>query len=114
MRPAEVGPAIVKAADDYVRELHRQFADRPGQTDGRKGATLAELATRACVGRKTARDLVPKLKSRGQLLQVGERRVEYRNRPVAEYAPAKVLSLEDVQEMAGPAVLGNCLQNWTR
>lgn len=113
MRPAEVGPALVKAADDYIRDLQRQCLERP-ELATRKGATLAELATRACVGRQTARDLVPKLKSRGQLLKVGERRVEYRNRPVAEYAPAKVLSLEDVQEMTGSAVLGDCLQNWTR
>lgn len=114
MRPAEVGPALVKAADDYLRDLQRQFATKPDAQDQRKGATLAELASRACVARQTARDMVPKLKSRGQLLKVGERRVEYRNRPVAEYAPAKVLSLEDVQEMTGSAVLSNCLQSWTR
>lgn len=101
MRPAgEISQALIQAARDLAR-------------DGR-GATLAELASRACVSREAARHHVPKLKSRGHLQQVGERRVNYRNRPVAEYAPPVELSLEDVQVMTGSAVLGSCLQNWIR
>lgn len=101
MRTAgEVHQALIKAA----RELATQ--DRC--------ATLAELADRACVGRDAARMHVPKLKSRGHLCIVRERRVDYRNRPVAEYAPVKVLSLEDVQAMTGAVVLSNCMQAWTR
>lgn len=101
MRSAgEIHQALIKAACELATK------DR--------GATLAELADRACVGRDAARMHVPKLKSRGHLQIVRERRVDYRNRPVAEYAPAKVLSLEDVQAMAGPAVLSNCMQSWTR
>lgn len=111
MRPAEVGPAIVKAAEDYIRELNRQLQEAPNQHDKRKGATLAELAMAACVGRQTARDLVPKLKSRGHLEIVGERRVAYCNKPVKEYAPAK---REPELAISGPAVLSSCLQAWAR
>lgn len=98
MRPAgEIRQALIQAARDLAHS-------------GR-GATLAELAEKACVGRDAARIHVPKLKSRGHLQIVCERRVEYRNRPVAEYAPAKVLSVEDVQ---GIAVLSHCMQGWIR
>lgn len=101
MRPAgELRQALIQAVHDLA-------------ANGR-GATLAEIADRACVGRQAARVHVPKLKSRGHLEIVGERRVTYRNRPVAEYGPAKVLSLEDVQAMTGTAVLSNCMQGWTR
>lgn len=105
MRPAgEISLALLKAARDLARQVDGQ----------RKGATLAELAARACVSKEVATDRVKKLKSRGRLEKVGERRVAYRNRPVVEYAPAVELSIEDVQVMTGPAVLGNCLQNWIR
>lgn len=97
MRPAgEISQALIQAARDLAR-------------DGR-GATLAELAHRACVSRDAARDHVPKLKSRGHLQQVGERRVAYRNRPVAEYAPAD----DEIQVMSGAVVLGSYLQSWAR
>lgn len=108
MRPAEVGPAIVKAAEDYIRELNAQMQGTP---DGRKGATLAELALGACVARQTARNLVPKLKSRGHLEIVGERRVAYCNKPVKEYAPAR---RDPELVMSGAAVLAGCLQGWAR
>ena len=55
-------------------------------------------------------DRVKKLKNRGHLQQVGERRVEYRNRPVAEYAPAD----DEIQVMSGAVVLGSYLQSWAR
>lgn len=104
MRPAgEIHQALLKAAGELVA-----LAKSPS-----KGPTLAEIADRACVGREAARVHVPKLKSRGHLKQVGDRRVNYRNRPVAEYAP-KVLSLEDVEAMTGPVVLSNCMAGWTR
>jgi hypothetical protein len=101
MRPAgEIRQALIQAAHALAHS-------------GR-GATLAELADKACVGRDAARMHVPKLKSRGHLQIVCERKVDYRNRPVAEYAPAKVLSLQDVQAMTGAAVLSNCMRNWAR
>ena len=101
MRPAgEIRQALIQAAHDLAHS-------------GR-GATLAEIADRSCVGLHAARNCVKNMRRSGALQIVGERRVEYRNRPVAEYAPAKVLSLQDVQVMSGPAVLSNCMQSWTR
>ena len=108
MRPAEVGPALVQAARDFARERN---ATSPDATAQRRGATLIELAERACVGQQTARHLIPKLKSRGQLAIVGVRKVSYRNRPVAEYAPAD--EVEPPSEN-GWMNLGHCLANWTR
>lgn len=101
MRPAgEITQALLRAA----KELSAQ--GRP--------ATLVELAHHACVSRDAARQMVPKLKSRGHLQQVGERRVEYRNRPVAEYAPAIDSSNNDEEGMTGFVALEHCLQAWTR
>ena len=93
MKPAgEVHQALMKAA----QELSAQG----------RGATLAELAERACVGRQVARDMVPKLKSRG-CLQI----VDYRNRPVAEYAP-----VPEIESRAGHGWvdLGRCVAGWAR
>lgn len=97
MRPAgEISLALLQAAREIAQE-------------GR-GATMVELASRACVSRDVAMDRVKKLKNRGHLQQVGERRVEYRNRPVAEYAPAD----DEIQVMSGAVVLGSYLQSWAR
>ena len=95
MRPAgEISQALIKAA----REL----------CQAGRGATLQEMADLACVGRQAARDLVPKLKSRGHLAIVGERSVAYRNRPVAEYAPASV----SAEVYHGHLELVACMSRW--
>lgn len=113
MRPAEIGPAIVKAAETYLAELRRLAAEDPKLVGERKGATLAELAERACVGRQCARDMVPKLVNRDLQLQVvGTRRVAYRNRPVNEYAPAEQEA--DLFTVTGPQALASCMQGWAR
>ena len=97
MRPAgEVSQALLQAA----RDLHL-----PG-----RGATLQEMADRACVGKQAARDLVPKLKSRGYLEIVGERAVHYRNRPVKEYAPAAAPG--GAQVYHGHLELVACMARW--
>ena len=49
-----------------------------------RAPTLAELAAHAQVGLQAARDTVPKMK---RLRIARTRRVDYRNRPVAEYEP---------------------------
>ena len=99
MRPAgEVRLALIRAAYDIFSE-------------GRV-ATLMELAQRACVGRDAARDLVPKMKRAGVLHIVGERRVPYRNRPVAEYAP--VISTSDALNLQPWSNLNHCMSNWIR
>lgn len=74
-----------------------------------RGVTLAELAAHSQVGKASARVLVPKLKRRGQLRIVGLRRVTYRNRPVAEYAPAL-----EVPRMPGWVALDACLAGWPK
>lgn len=108
MRPAEVGPALVRAAGDFVRDLQRL---PEAERQARNGATLAELADRSCVGREAARNLVPKLRDRGHLQIVGQRKVGYRNRPVAEYAP-----VVDTETRAGHGWvdLGRCVAGWAR
>ena len=100
MRPAgEVRQALFAAA-----------CDLNGQGGG---ATLRELAHRSQVGIAEARRCLNNMKRSGVLQIVAQRRVDYRNRPVAEYAP-KVLSLEDVQAITGVVALSSCMQAWTR
>lgn len=112
MRPAEIGPAIVKAAEDYLEQLRNRAKDDPQLLNMTKGATLAELAAGAQVSRQCARDLVPKLAKRGHLQVVNTRRVPYRNRPVFEYAPVQRES--DLLSESGPQALASCLQGWSR
>lgn len=104
MRPAgEVRLALIQAAQDIVREI-----GQPG-----RGPTLKEIYTRAQVGSDCARNLVPKIKKAGDLRIVGTRRVDYRNRPVSEYAPAAaVQESDDIQQ--GWVDLGNCMADWVR
>ena len=74
-----------------------------------RAVTLAELAAGACVGQQAARNTVSNLKRHGHLKIVGLRRVTYRNRPVAEYAPAL-----EVPRMPGWVALDACLAGWQR
>lgn len=79
MRPAgEISMAILGAAAHLVREEGGQ----------RRGPTLQELAHHACVGYEAALYSVKNLTRSGKLEPVAQRKVDYRNRPVAEYAPA--------------------------
>jgi len=85
MRPAgEIRQAMVKAAADlaYVEDGRR------------RGATLLELAHHAKVGAIAARNTVKNLTRSGVLVRVAERQVDYRNKPVAEYAPGEERSEE--------------------
>lgn len=77
--PGEISAAILGAAVALVR-------DEGGQ---RRGPTLQELAHHACVGIQAARRTVDNMRRSGKLEPVGERRVDYRNRPVVEYGPAQ-------------------------
>jgi hypothetical protein len=75
MRPAgEVTQALLHAAGALASPGH--------------GGTLREITALACVGRAVAGYTIPKLAARGHLDVVCERRVDYRSRPVFEYAPA--------------------------
>lgn len=100
--PGEIRQALIDAAHQLVAEL--------GRPNG--GATLAELAARSCVGRDAARCYVDNMRRAGVLKIVGQRRVQYRNRPVAEYAPAQNSSSADTAP--SHLALCNCMQSWVK
>lgn len=78
-----------------------------------RAATLRELAHSSQVGLDDARRCVDNMKRAGALQIVGTRRVDYRNRPVSEYAPAAAAPMcIDVQQ--GWVDLGNCMADWVR
>lgn len=72
-------------------------------------ATLVELALRSCVGYDVALYTVDNLKRAGALEIVGHRPVEYRNRPVAEYALAR-----PGESQGGLVVLDDVMSRWGR
>jgi hypothetical protein len=74
-------------------------------------ATLRELAHKSQVGLDDARRCVDNMKRAGDLTIVGTRRVDYRNRPVSEYAPA-VQVADQIQQ--GWVDLGQCMSAWAR
>jgi hypothetical protein len=104
VRPAgEISTAILTAAARLAR------VELVGDEQVRRGPTLRELAHSACVGMNAARDTVANLRRHGKLEPVAERRVEYRNRPVVEYAPSQRVSAQG--EMFD---LQAALASWTR
>lgn len=73
MRPkGEIHHALLKAVGDLATP------DR--------GATLQEIAARACVGIRAARYTLDYMHRSGVIVIARTRKVPYRNRPVAEYA----------------------------
>lgn len=102
MRPAgEIRQALIQAARDVVADL--------GMPN--RGATLAELADRSCVGRDAARRCVDNMRRSGALQIIGQRRVGYRNKPVAEYVPVDP-GMPLVEH--GWVDLGQCMADWVR
>ena len=99
------------AGETHLALLQAAHAIRRERAESGQGATLLELVHRSQVGYKCARALVQKLKARGQLQIVGQRKVEYRNRPVAEYAPAPPTK---AKEKAGWVGLSDCVQSWAK
>lgn len=73
-----------------------------------RGATLREMAAVACVGLKAATHTAKNMHRAGQLRIARQRHVAYRNRPVAEYAPAALVSDDQV----GFVDLGSVLRAW--
>ena len=99
MRPAgEIRQALFQAAHDL--------------TQHGRGATLVELAARASVARRDASVCLKNMRRAGVLDIVGERRVDYRNRPVAEYAPAPESNDSTIAQ--GWADLNLCMADWVR
>lgn len=68
-----------------------------------RSPTMFELAATAQVGFASARRTIDNMRRAGELTIVRERRVDYRNRPVAEYAVAAFQPHErgDAGELAG-------------
>jgi hypothetical protein len=98
MRPVgDVSAALVAAA----RELRTP----------ERAPTLAELAAKAQVARGAARRAIDNLCRAGKLHIVRRRKVSYRNRPVAEYAPCDVPPAVDGN---GILHLGELLAAWGR
>jgi hypothetical protein len=92
MRPAgEIRTVLLGA----VRELAR-----PDQAP-----TLADLCAHTRVGEQAARHTLSNLTRAGHLRIVRTRRVAYRNRPVAEYAPVEACAAQG----AGDVDLGQVL-----
>ena len=56
---------------------------------------MREMAAVACVGLKAATHTVKHMSRAGQVRIARERRVAYRNRPVAEYVPAALVDGQD-------------------
>ncbi|MDH4425085.1 MAG: hypothetical protein QE495_01410 [Acidovorax sp.] len=73
-----------------------------------RGPTLREMAAVACVGVKAATHTIKHMSRAGQVRIARQRRVEYRNRPVAEYVPATQVA----DERAGYVDLAAVLQVW--
>ena len=75
-----------------------------------RGATLRELAAAACVGLQAARQTVGYLSKSGALVVARTRRVPYRNKPVAEWAPPQ----PDASASPQPAAhsLAGALATW--
>ncbi len=109
-QPLKVGRP---AGDVHLAMLQAAQAIRNERRESGQGATLLELVHRSQVGYQVARKLVPSLKRRGQLQIVGERRVSYRNRPVAEYAPTLAVEAES-RAGHGWVDLGRCVSGWAR
>ncbi len=60
-----------------------------------RAPTLREIAARAQVGLDAAKRTVDNMCRAGVILKARERRVDYRNRPVAEYVPASWVPAQD-------------------
>lgn len=74
-----------------------------------RAPTMSELAAAAGVAQGVARYTVQNLKRAGTLCIVRERKVERRNRPVAEYAPTTSGAVCDTR-----AELRNVLSLWVQ
>lgn len=73
-RPDDVRRALLQAAVELNTPAH--------------SPTLREIVRHARVGNSAGRSAIHHMRRAGLLVIAGDRRVAYRNRPVAEYAPA--------------------------
>jgi len=108
MRPAgDVRQALLSAASQLVTPevLQDPQAPRP---------TLREIAHKAQVGLEVATTTIKNMSRAGQLHQVRKRRVDYCNRPVAEYEPVTRPLDPDARHGEGWVDLGRIVGGWAR
>ncbi len=97
--PGEIRQALLSAAQELAAP--------------ERAPTLAEMAARAQVGLKAATYTVKNMKRCGELTVPRTRRVAYRNRPVAEYAPAPKDTNPPTTDTAAPdEVLRGVMVMW--
>jgi hypothetical protein len=93
-------------------EIHLALLKAVGElATPERGASLREIAARACVGIASARHTMHYLNRSGAVVIARTRRVEYRNRPISEYAlPAPApANNSDAQHWSA---LGAALTGW--
>ena len=78
-RPDDVRQALLQAAADLNAADH--------------APTLREIVHHATVGYASGLNAIKKMRRAGLLVICGERRVAYRNKPVATYVPACPISM---------------------
>lgn len=108
MRPSgEVRLALLDAATALVSPAVAAdpFAPRP---------TLREIAHRACVGVDAASGTIKNMTRAGVLRQVRTRRVDYCNKPVAEYEPVTPEPVSEHRSGEGWVDLGRVVGGWAR
>jgi hypothetical protein len=92
--PGEIRCAVLNAAQALTAER--------GQ-----GATCRDLAERACVSLRAARQAVKNMARAGELVRVGSTPVPGSRRPMTMFAPP-------VEQAAGPAALAALMSTWCR
>lgn len=108
MRPAgEVRTALLDAAMELASPdvLADPSAPRP---------TLREIAHHACVGVDAASETIKNMTRAGQLRQVRTRKVNYCNKPVAEYEPVTSEEMSEHRAGEGWVDLGRIVCGWAR
>ena len=85
---ADVARRAAISTADTLRADQKGASKSVGSASPHERPTLLELAHQAQVGVAAATHTVKNLRRAGLLQICGTRRVAYRNRPVAEYAPA--------------------------
>ncbi len=93
----------MRKAGDSRLALLKAAADLTTVT---RSPTMRELAERACVGRVAAAHTVKTMRKAGLLVIVRTRKVDYRNKEVAEYAPKDGVAVPEATAAEWNAVFG--------
>lgn len=107
MRPDDKGPKLSALVLEAARSLAREDS----------APTVRELASHANLPTRATTNTVKNLSRAGKLRQARQRRVDYRNRPVAEWEPADTTgsnSASDHRAGHGWVDLGRIVGGWAR